>query len=695
MAIETAAMEDLLEQILKQTSAQTAMQAASFAKLAKAAGLDPKTVEATQTKLKKLGDAAEDSSVKVNHMATAGKIVGSVLGDLASGFSATIGNLAAFSAKALSGTASISDMFMAFKDLPIIGVVAGLFANLAKIQEENLASYRSLSKYGVNFGQALGELRETAVTLGLSLDQFTKIIASSSDTFAYMGKTANEGAKNFKNINLELTRTGGVGEQLRNLGYGFEDMNLLTASYVRVTGGLSKQQQQDYKGVAIAVAEYGKELDLIARITGRSREQQEKELEEQMKEANWRAFMSTQDDATRKKLELAVNEALANGKKGGADIIKATAQGLTAQSEAAGAIYSLGGELGGTLEKTARLAMDKTVKLTDFQEGSAKRLATGQYQAAEAYSAIMPTANALAQGNDKLAEQLGFGAEAFARRNLNEITSLEQAQTIAAKEKELAEKEANTRSGALKAALDLEASMLRLNAAFVRLGNVLIDQLLNPLTGVLEKNMPEIIKGIKDFAEVLKEWIPKLFNDEGRKEIIKKVVEGMVYILGAVAKQVGDNTSFGTKALMRGTAYGTGMAVPGAIAGGVPTGGIGAGPGAAVGFGIGFIGGVIDQSIRSLFGDSEGRASGSLGSTGKLFEDFGNGTNVTLHGEEGVFTPQQLSTMLEGGASIKLKASIDRLNSINEQILEHMKAVADNTERNLQATRDLNGNAFA
>lgn len=60
-----------------------------------------------------------------------------------------------------------------------------------------------------------------------------------------------------------------------------------------------------------------------------------------------------------------------------------------------------------------------------------------------------------------------------------------------------------------------------------------------------------------------------------------------------------------------------------------------------------------------------------------------------------MFTPQQLSTMMDGSASIKLKASIDRLNSINEQILEHMKAVADNTERNLQATRDLNGNAFA
>ena len=694
MAIETAVMEDLLEQILKQTSAQTAMQSASFAKLAKAAGLDPKAVEATQTKLKKLGDAAEDSSVKVNHMASAGKIVGSVLGDLASGFSATIGNLAAFSAKALSGTGNMTDLFMAFKDLPIIGVVAGLFANLAKIQEENLASYRSLSKYGVNFGQALGDLRITAVSLGLSLDQFNKIIASSSDTFAFMGKTANDGAKNFKNINLELTKTGGVGEQLRNLGYGFEDMNLLTASYVRVTGGLSKQQREDYQGVAKSVAEYGKELDLIARITGRSREQQEKDLEEQMKEANWRAFLSTQDDDTRKKLELAVNEAIANGKKGGADIIKATAQGLTAQSEAAAGILSLGGQLGGTLESTARLAMDKTVKLTDFQEGSAKRLATGQYQAAEAYRDIMPTANALAQGNDKLAETVAPLADAFARTNLGQVTSLEQAQNIAAKEKELAEKEANTRSGALKAALDLEASMLRLNLAFVQLGNVLIDQLLNPLTGVLEKNMPVIEEKLKEFTKFLKEWIPKLFNEEGRKEIVDKIVEGMGMILGAVAKQVGDNTGFWTKALARGTAYGTLGAGAGAAIG-APIAGVGAVPGAGAGFTAGFALGVGHQIYNSLFGDSEGRASGSLGSTGKLFEDFGNGKNVTLHGEEGVFTPQQLSTMMDGSASIKLKDSIDRLNSINEQILEHMKAVADNTERNLQATKDLNGNAFA
>jgi len=694
MAIETAAMEDLLEQILKQAQTQSAMQAASFAKLAKASGLDPKAVEATQTKLKKLGDAAEDSSVKVNHMASAGKIVGSVLGDLASGFSATIGNLAAFSAKALSGTGNMTDLFMAFKDLPIIGVVAGLFANLAKIQEENLASYRSLSKYGVNFGQALGDLRATAIQSGLSLDQFNKIIGSSSDTFAYMGKTANDGAKNFKNINLELTRTGGVGEQLRNLGYGFEDMNLLTASYVRVTGGLSKQQQQDYQGVAKSVAEYGKELDLIARITGRSREQQEKDLEEQMKEANFRAFMSTQDDATRKKLELAVNEAIANGRKGGADIIKATAMGLVAQSDAAAGLYSLGGDLTGTLEKTARMAMDKTVRLTDFQEGSAKRLATGQYQAAQAYSAIMPTANALAQGNDKLAETVAPLAEAFAKNNLGQIASLEQAQNIAVKEKELAEKDANTRSAALKAALDMESTMLRLNAALARLGDVLINQLLNPLTGVIEKNMPVIEEKLKEFAKFLKEWIPKLFDEKGRQEIIAKIVEGMGMILGAVSKQIGDNTGFWTKALGRGTLYGAAGAPVGAAMG-APLAGVGAGPGAAAGFGAGFILGFGEELWNNLFDKKEGRASGSFGSTGKLFENFGNGQNVTLHGEEGVFTPQQLSTMMDGSASIKLKASIDRLNSINEQILVHMKAVADNTERSLQATRDLNGNAFA
>jgi len=687
MAIETAAMEDLLEQLLKQTQANGAQHAAAMAQLAKASGINGKTVNDTQSKLKKLGDSAEESSKKLNLLNSTGKVVGSVLADLTTGIASTVGNLAAFSSKALSGAATLSDLMMSFKDLPLIGAFVPFFTSLVKLQEDNLKGYRDLSKIGVNFGQALGQLRVTAAASGLTLEQFNKMIASSADAFVLMGTTANDGAKNFKNINLELTRTGGVGEQLRNLGFGFEDMNLLTASYVRVTGGLSKQQQQDYKGVAAAVAEYGKELDLIARITGRSREQQEKELEEQMKEANWQAFLSTKDDATRKKLQLAVNEATAQAGKGGADIVKASAMGLTAQSEQSGILYSLASDAAESLTRTGKMAMDKNVALTDFQADSAKRLGTVQFQLGKAYEGNEITFNALAQGADKAAQMFVPMANAATILNNNNIKTIEQSQANALKEKDIADKDAKTRSAELAGALALEDLMKKLNTAFAELGDVLINQLLVPLGKVLLDHMPDIKQGIEDLGIWLTKWVPKVFDEKGRKEIIDALTEALVNIFKGVHQAALDQV------------FGKGKVasnIDNKITPTDPRQDVANANNAALG--------ALWESFKGWAGfggggnsgaPSSGRAATTFGTTGQLFENFGNGTDVTLHGQQGVFNPQQIQDLMESGMTIKLKATIDRLNSINEQILEHMKAVADNTERNLQATRDLNGNAFA
>jgi hypothetical protein len=63
-----------------------------------------------------------------------------------------------------------------------------------------------------------------------------------------------------------------------------------------------------------------------------------------------------------------------------ADIVKASAMGLVAQSEQSAALYSLAGDAGETLTKMGKDAMNKNVALTDFQADSAKRLGTVVYQ---------------------------------------------------------------------------------------------------------------------------------------------------------------------------------------------------------------------------------------------------------------------------------------------------------------------------
>ena len=271
MAIETAVMEQLLQNLLKLQQQQSKEQANAFAKIAKAAGLDPKVIASAESKLKALGDSAEETARSTSKMSRAGSIVGSALADLTTGVMGTAGNLVNFGAAAMGGTAKVSDFFAAFKDLPIVGTVASLFSALVKLQEEALDSFSSLSQSGINLGGSLSQLRIDAFSSGLTIQEYTKILKENSETLVQMGGSASLGAKNFNAISKSM-RDGGLTQQLLNLGFTAEEANNTILQYARTTGGISKQALNDQAGLAAASARYGKELDFLARLTGESRE---------------------------------------------------------------------------------------------------------------------------------------------------------------------------------------------------------------------------------------------------------------------------------------------------------------------------------------------------------------------------------------------------------------------------------------
>lgn len=101
------------------------------------------------------------------------------------------------------------------------------------------------------------------------------------------------------------------------------------------------------------------------------------------------------------------------------------------------------------------------------------------------------------------------------------------------------------------------------------------------------------------------------------------------------------------------------------------------------------------------------RAGGSLSATGKLIESFGSGTPAVLHGEEGVVTKDQMNQIISGAAQIGqqtrssgnntegLEKITSMLSSALQQLAVLMKENNEYTKRNLDATRELNGNVWA
>ena len=87
-------------------------------------------------------------------------------------------------------------------------------------------------------------------------------------------------------------------------------------------------------------------------------------------------------------------------------------------------------------------------------------------------------------------------------------------------------------------------------------------------------------------------------------------------------------------------------------------------------------------------------AFGTLGMSGKLFEDFGAGTPANLHGQEAVVTPDQMSNIVNSAQNNNLVVGIQRLNTLTAEILTAMRDTNDISRKTLNATKSLTGNLF-
>lgn len=87
---------------------------------------------------------------------------------------------------------------------------------------------------------------------------------------------------------------------------------------------------------------------------------------------------------------------------------------------------------------------------------------------------------------------------------------------------------------------------------------------------------------------------------------------------------------------------------------------------------------VLDRNkgARETTGEMLSRETGSLGSVGKLIEDFGKGTPAMLHGREGVITEKQLNDLLQSATASPKTLATD----VQSKISSMMKDVQAKTD---------------
>lgn len=464
-------------------------------------------------------------------------VLGGILGDLAASAFKTVGNLTDFAGKLLDGTASVSGLFAAFKDLPFgLGAVAGLFEKLAAMTEQNLAAFRQLSKVGVNLGGDLDRVRLRALQAGLTMQEYGEVIAANSETIALLGKNADDGAAAFGKINKGLT-TGNLSNQLLSLGYGFRDINELTASYIKINGGLTASQLKNTSQVQQSVINYGKELDVLARITGKSRESLQKQQEEQANDLNFQSYLNGLDADEREKANATLQLAMQSGGKGAADALKAKLMGLPPLTEEA-QMYVATMQAGGkSVDDFAAIVKNgKTLQQSQNQLDKVfSQAVSGNIKDLKQFQTVLAAGGMTGDKFSSTLQGVQAATTAYMQKGMTEETAIQ-----AALNDERKKQIEQGKSSAAQAA-DTERALKQLGAelmgallpVFKEIGPV-VQKLAKEMIQFAIDHMPQIKKALIMVVDFVKD----LFSEQGRERIYVKLEKGLNFLMEKIVSAI-------------------------------------------------------------------------------------------------------------------------------------------------------------
>jgi hypothetical protein len=226
--------------------------------------------------------AAEASSTFAESAKNAASTIGAGLLGAMGGLFASAKNLAA---TFIDGGDSLTDFA---QHVPIVG---GAFSILTSYMDNTVATFRDLSSVGAGFNNNLKTIRDTAANLELNLGEMSALIGQNSQSLRLLSGTVTGGITRFAAMNSELKKTGDF-ESLKNMGFTIEEINEGMLSYTELQANLGRLQKMDNAQIAAGSAQYLEQLNLLSKVTGKSRKELENTMMKQSQDAGFRALMN-------------------------------------------------------------------------------------------------------------------------------------------------------------------------------------------------------------------------------------------------------------------------------------------------------------------------------------------------------------------------------------------------------------------
>lgn len=458
---ENAATEATLNELLKVLNDTKKINEKGFKDLAKAdasaskakgggGGGNAKGDKAASDSAKSLNNASRAANENANAQSKAAQRANNaglaILG-LAKSGNLLIGALGSVSSSAINAANSMTNMIStmanvgndlgnaarAFEGIPIVGgLLANTFGAVAGAAKGVVAAYQESASIGATFGGSVQEMSRAASGAGMDLKSFGSLIAKNGENLMLLGGTTEEGAKRFGELSKQIQNSG-VGSELQRMGFSTEQINGGMARYIGILGRTGALQGMTTAQIAASSGSYLKELDALAKITGVSREEKQKEQEALMKDAKVRAAMAGLD-ADQQKQMMAYITSFPKEQQGAiADMIATgnvtTEEAIKLQSLLPG-VAERTMQFGRTLQAGGKISQDslnqaKNASILEAQESVKRNKARGLYDK-EAGAQYVAMADLAAQKVNGYAQAIDEQGKAVAKKNLAE--KLEKAQ---------------------------------------------------------------------------------------------------------------------------------------------------------------------------------------------------------------------------------------------------------------------------
>lgn len=249
-------------------------------------------------RIDKLIEKMEGNNYSTGRSTSSPKVAGGDLSAIAEtlgkGFKFAVDNVGQLAGKAVDNTATVNDATKVVSNMlgkfgSVGGMAGDALEGLASIVTDSVSNWQQFSDFGLQFGGSAMALREAVHKTGLSFNEYASLMDKIQPSFANFGQGLTKGAEMFGEASNKILNDPALQRSFNLLGMNTKDVNSALATVVRGANIVNTNNKEQMDALLSSALQLAKEMDMMAKLTGVSRKEQEKAIETMQQDERVRA----------------------------------------------------------------------------------------------------------------------------------------------------------------------------------------------------------------------------------------------------------------------------------------------------------------------------------------------------------------------------------------------------------------------